>query len=148
MVLLGADRISASAAVSNKTGSLPAVLCAKHVAPGAKVVGPRRDGEDRATRRPQQSCGRRHWPWPSRAGLEERVQQRPGPGAAATLSKLMGDGGNEPAQEVVVQVKNTAFEWIPPELIDTYVTEGWPVEGRADWAAIGKDQSGRREILR
>ncbi|KAL4925994.1 translation initiation factor eIF-2B subunit family protein [Aspergillus undulatus] len=38
IVLLGADRISRSKGVSNKTGSLPVVLSAKHVAPNAKIV--------------------------------------------------------------------------------------------------------------
>jgi translation initiation factor 2B subunit (eIF-2B alpha/beta/delta family) len=37
-VLLGADRISDSGSVSNKTGSLPAVLSARHVCPVAKVL--------------------------------------------------------------------------------------------------------------
>ncbi|KAJ2895965.1 hypothetical protein MKZ38_006012 [Zalerion maritima] len=38
MVLLGADRISETGAVSNKIGSLPAVLTAKHVSKEIKVV--------------------------------------------------------------------------------------------------------------
>ncbi|KAK4119082.1 nagb/rpia/CoA transferase-like protein, partial [Parathielavia appendiculata] len=38
LLVLGADRIAASGAVSNKTGSLPAALSAKHVSPTAKVV--------------------------------------------------------------------------------------------------------------
>ncbi|KAL4807956.1 hypothetical protein BDV18DRAFT_136437 [Aspergillus unguis] len=38
IILLGADCISRSKGVSNKTGSLPVVLSAKHVAPKAKIV--------------------------------------------------------------------------------------------------------------
>ncbi|KKK22333.1 hypothetical protein P175DRAFT_0553875 [Aspergillus ochraceoroseus IBT 24754] len=38
MVLLGADRISLSKGVSNKTGSLPVVLSAKHINPNVPVV--------------------------------------------------------------------------------------------------------------
>ena len=38
VLLLGADRIAASGAVSNKTGSLPASLSVRHISPAAKVV--------------------------------------------------------------------------------------------------------------
>jgi translation initiation factor 2B subunit (eIF-2B alpha/beta/delta family) len=38
IVLMGANIISSTAAVSNKVGSLPAVLTAKYVAPGVEVV--------------------------------------------------------------------------------------------------------------
>jgi translation initiation factor 2B subunit (eIF-2B alpha/beta/delta family) len=38
VLLLGADRIAASGAVSNKTGSLPATLSVRHISPVAKVV--------------------------------------------------------------------------------------------------------------
>lgn len=38
LVLLGADRISSTKGVSNKTGSLPAVLSAKHIQPSVKVL--------------------------------------------------------------------------------------------------------------
>jgi translation initiation factor 2B subunit (eIF-2B alpha/beta/delta family) len=38
ILLLGADRIAASGAVSNKTGSLPASLSVRHISPVAKVV--------------------------------------------------------------------------------------------------------------
>ena len=37
-LLLGADRISADGSVSNKTGSLPAILSARHASPRCKIV--------------------------------------------------------------------------------------------------------------
>ncbi|KAJ5293565.1 hypothetical protein N7508_008386 [Penicillium antarcticum] len=38
LVLLGADRISDCGAINNKTGSLPAILSAKHISPNSKLL--------------------------------------------------------------------------------------------------------------
>ncbi|KAK7754522.1 hypothetical protein SLS62_003542 [Diatrype stigma] len=118
VVLLGADRISAGADVSNKTGSLPAVLSARHVAPGAKVVilsdtdkiaGP--------------------------GSIEKHVVEDNDPLEVTAAWKATGVQGQaviesslQPAQPGPgdikrVTVKNIYFEWVPARLIDAYITE-------------------------
>ncbi|KAK0742606.1 hypothetical protein B0T18DRAFT_305751, partial [Schizothecium vesticola] len=124
-VLLGADRIASSGAVSNKTGSLPAVLSARYVTSGstrARIVV-----------------------------LSDTDKIAP-PGSA---SHAVEDGGAEPVaaawttsqrlrvaadsitaaawtrnNKVEVAVRNVSFEWVPAELIDVYLTERgkWTVD--------------------
>lgn len=128
IVLLGADRIAESGAVSNKTGSLPAVLSAKHVSPKAKTViisesdkiappGPAGAHvvEDND---PTQLAHA----WKAEFN-SERVKIAAGTvasdgGTAAGQSK---PGLNGPV--VHVNIRNVFFEWVSPELIDAYVTE-------------------------
>ncbi|KAK8131759.1 hypothetical protein PG984_008197 [Apiospora sp. TS-2023a] len=139
LVLLGADRISAAGDVSNKTGSLPAVLSAKHISPGARVV------------------------------ILSEVDKIAGPGEASEhvveendateLSRGWRDFGVKGADDVLevassqdggrnagkVKVKNVYFEWVPAHFIDAYVTdEGiWSAEeirNRSDWVGAETDR--------
>lgn len=130
IVLIGADRIAESGAVSNKTGSLPAVLSAKHISPDVKTVVISESGkvappgatdvvEDHG---PTQLV--RAW----KADFNnERIRD-----AAGTLpldpageqddgqSHLDAPLGNDAVQ---IEIRNVVFEWVPSELIDVYVTE-------------------------
>jgi len=127
VVLIGADRISASGAVSNKTGTLPAILSAKHVAPSVKTVvlgesekvaPPGSPGEHVVEDNSPDQLVRA---WKSDFN-SARVRD-----AASSLSAAMDDAGTEAAE---VAVRNIFFEWVPPALVDIYVTEFgvWTVE--------------------
>ncbi|PNY25576.1 Methylthioribose-1-phosphate isomerase, partial [Tolypocladium capitatum] len=97
VLLLGADLIDRHGNVSNKTGSLPAVLAARHVSPGVKVV--------------------------VLAGTEKILPFDP-PGHEendpAEVSRSWG-GGSADAGDVAV--KNVYFEWVSAGLVNHYVTE-------------------------
>lgn len=123
-VLLGADRISSSGWVSNKTGSLPAVLSAKHVSPNAKVL------IFSELEKLSESDAEEH-----------KVEDNDPTEVVAPWidSGVKGVKVLEELREVhsgtahcTVDVKNVYFEWVPAELIDAYVCE----EGTLDLAKI------------
>ncbi|KAK3303855.1 uncharacterized protein B0T15DRAFT_286124 [Chaetomium strumarium] len=125
VVLLGADRISASGDVSNKTGSLPAVLSAKHVCPGAKVfvlgesdkIAPPGRREDHIVEDNDPSQISRAWQAEYNSG---RVR-----GAAAAIRNSSSRDGR-----VKIEIRNIFFEWVPAGLVDAYVTQSglWTVQ--------------------
>lgn len=104
VVLLGSDMISANGDTCNKTGSLPAVLSARHVSPGVKVVvvadrekvspfsPPDHEENDRAEVMAAWSFG---------VSAEAAAAFRAGTGV----------------------VKNVYFEWVDSGLVDSYVLE-------------------------
>jgi translation initiation factor 2B subunit (eIF-2B alpha/beta/delta family)/8-oxo-dGTP pyrophosphatase MutT (NUDIX family) len=103
ILIIGADRISESGDVSNKTGSLPAVLTSKEVTGGfVKVV-----------------C------------ISEADKIAP-PGAAEEhcdedneKTEVVGTWKQyeSPAWDDMVTVRNVYFEWVPAKYIDYYVCE-------------------------
>ncbi|KAL2264505.1 hypothetical protein VTJ83DRAFT_7015 [Remersonia thermophila] len=122
VVLLGADRIASSGAVSNKTGSLPAVLAAKHMAPRARVavvggtekIAPPGRPEDHVVEDNGAEQVRRAW-----GGLHNSDGVR---GGAEELQRALS-APSANASAVRTEIPNVFFEWVPPELIDAYVTE-------------------------
>ncbi|KAI0391847.1 translation initiation factor eIF-2B subunit family protein [Xylariaceae sp. FL0594] len=130
LFLIGADRVSSAGDVSNKIGSLPALLSAKHVSPNAKVVvltdtdkvaGPG-SVEEHPSEENDPSELIRAWKGNVRG--------------AETFEDALQNGDSR------VAVKNAYFEWIPANLVDAYVTEEgvWDrerIESRSDW--IGKE---------
>lgn len=96
-VLLGADIIDKHGNVSNKTGSLPAILCAKHVSPFCKVIVVAENDKIMPFDPP---------------GHEENDPNELS-SAWAQTTRL---GTN-------VTVKNIYFEWVPSHLIDGYFTD-------------------------
>jgi len=107
VVLLGADRISEEGDVSNKTGSLAAVLCAKEVSRDVKVVvvseiekvaGPGKKEDHKEEDNDVSEVTRQ---WPSGAGFEAKFEQ----------------------WEKAIKVRNVYFEWVPAKHIDYYVCE-------------------------
>lgn len=125
-VLLGADRISSSGSVSNKTGSLPAVLSAKHVSPKAKILifsqlekvaeaGTEEDHQLEQNERAEVMSG---WFDADVKGLNVLVE---------------AIQGKQPENSNYhVDVKNVYFEWVPADLIDAYISE----DGTLDKATI------------
>ncbi|ROT43819.1 translation initiation factor eIF-2B subunit family protein [Sodiomyces alkalinus F11] len=96
VVLLGADLIDAQGAVSNKMGSLPAVLSARHVSPAARVVV---------------------------LAEQEKILPLPVPeqDEQNDFGELIKAWSSE--ESLQVEVKNPYFEWVPPDLIDLYLFE-------------------------
>jgi translation initiation factor 2B subunit (eIF-2B alpha/beta/delta family) len=117
IVLLGADLIDKSGAVSNKVGSLPAVLAARYVAPSAQVVvlaekekvlpiDPPSHPEENDTKEVTTA-------WTSAPKLGEVAQ--------IITNQAQRDGpGNE---GVSVSAKNVYFEWVTSEMIDVFAFE-------------------------
>lgn len=116
-VLLGADRISSSGWVSNKTGSLPTVLSAKHVSPGCKVLvfsGLEKVAEP----------GAEHEHEPEENNPTEVMASWIDSGIGGV--KVLNAGVQGSASKTVncrVEIKNIYFEWVPAWLIDGYVCE-------------------------
>ncbi|KAI2778352.1 nagb/rpia/CoA transferase-like protein [Daldinia loculata] len=136
VVVLGADRISTLGDVSNKIGSLPAILCQRHVAPNAKVVIL---SETEKIARPgliKDHLAEENSP-------TELVRAWKGIVKGADLvEKVLSDGEHDEVRGKRVRVRNSYFEWIPAIFVHAYVTdEGlWSVENiieRSNW--IGKE---------
>lgn len=128
IVLLGADRICSAGWTSNKTGSLPAVLSARHVSPSAKVLilselekvaePGTEDSHQTENNDPAEVIA----PWHD-SGVR---------GIKALDEGLRGTHAE--IANCTVEVKNVYFEWVPADLIDAYISE----EGTLDVAAIKK----------
>lgn len=125
LLLIGADRIAGdSGSVNNKIGTLPAVLCARHAAPRTakivvlseheKVAFPGKEA-DHATEDNDAAEVTRAWGLSARRGLEKLGQND---------SKLAGASKELKSDTVGIEVKNVYFEWLPAELIDSYISEG------------------------
>ncbi|KAL1859781.1 hypothetical protein Daus18300_009371 [Diaporthe australafricana] len=132
IVLIGADRIAENGAVSNKTGSLPAILSAKHVSPKAKIVIVS-ETEKVAT------------PGAAAAHVVENndpAQLMLAWTAGFNSEKIRNAAGTIPSGGIVqdayhprhdvyrgrsdaveVHARNVFFEWVPPGLVDIYITE-------------------------
>lgn len=118
IVLLGADRICSSKGVSNKTGSLPLMLSAKHVAPSAKilvlsqlekVVGGDGILEDKIEDNDPEEV--------FSAWRNERVE------GTQVLEDSLPSSDIETNNSATVQVKNIYFEWVPLTLVDAFVSD-------------------------
>ncbi|OTB14660.1 hypothetical protein K445DRAFT_62365 [Daldinia sp. EC12] len=139
IIILGADRISSSGDVSNKIGSLPAVLCQRHVAPNAKTVilsetekiaGPGMI-EDHPAEENSPTELIRAW-----KGNVKGVD---------TVERFLSDSVDGTAQEDNVRVRNSYFEWVPARFIDAYITdEGvWSIKNiteRSEWIGNEMDR--------
>ncbi|KAF4986217.1 hypothetical protein FDECE_16065 [Fusarium decemcellulare] len=123
MVLLGADLIDRTANVSNKTGSLPAVLTAKHISPNVKVVALSEKEKVLPFNPP---------------GQEENDPQE--------VTQAWCDLGlSSKTSNPSVDVKNIYFEWVPSHMIDHYVTEDGVTssEGITERAEVVRKQADR-----
>ncbi|KAM0513629.1 hypothetical protein ACHAPE_007679 [Trichoderma viride] len=128
ILLLGADLIDKAGNVSNKTGSLPAVLAARHVSPDVKIVvvaekekilpfDPPGHDEDN-------DAGELIHSWGDVVGSALEGYE----------GKLKG-----------VNVKNVYFEWVPATMVDLYLTEDG-IEGTQDverWAGEVRQKADR-----
>lgn len=132
VVIIGADRIASNGAVSNKTGSLPTILSARHIASlsGNEVkvivlgesekVAPPGSPDEHVVEDNDPAQLSRAW---SAEYNSERVRH-----GASRLAEMSHEGHSEGSVEV--KVHNVFFEWVSPELIDLYMTEfgQWTVE--------------------
>jgi translation initiation factor 2B subunit (eIF-2B alpha/beta/delta family) len=116
-VLLGADRISDSGAVSNKTGSLPTVLSAKQVCPGAKVLVL---SELEKVAEPGADSNYSHEENDPKELLSCWVDS--GMKGIKALAEGIEMAGRDNIN-YTVEVKNIYFEWVPANLIDAYICE-------------------------
>ncbi|KAK4064771.1 uncharacterized protein Triagg1_8958 [Trichoderma aggressivum f. europaeum] len=122
ILLLGADLIDKAGNVSNKTGSLPAVLAAKHVCPEIKVV--------------VLSEKEKVLPFDP-PGHEENDGEELIRGWDGILGPDVGLQG--------LSVTNVYFEWVPARLVDVYLTEDG-AEGTQHveaWAQEVRQKAGR-----
>lgn len=137
-VLLGADRISDSGSVSNKTGSLPAVLSAKHVCPTTKVLVL---SELEKVAEPGAESDHSH----EENDPKELVCCWVDGGLKGVKILAEGIEADRDNTNYAVEVKNIYFEWVPAELIDAYICE----EGTLDATAIqGKAQQVKQKVDR
>jgi len=110
VVVIGADRIASSGAVSNKTGTLPTLLSAKHISPGVKTVmlG---ESDKVAPGKPEEHVVENNDPEQLRRAWRHEYN-----------SARVCSGAN-----LDFRVHNVFFEWAPADLVDVYITE------RGEW---------------
>lgn len=157
VLVIGADRIAESGAVSNKTGSLPAVLSARHVSPRAKIVilsesekvAPPgatsshivEENDPAQLARAWQAdfngerirlasgsvadslSGNDHEAENSMLKVHGHLQSHTGASAGVGVGAEAHPQARAPTAAAHVDIRNVFFEWVPPELIDFYVTE-------------------------
>lgn len=119
LVLLGADRIASSGSVSNKTGSLPAVLSAKHISPNAKVLvfsGLEKVAEPNTEDDCQAELEENDTSEVTSAWFSGNVK-----GLNILDEELQGLQGK--TANCSVRVRNIYFEWVPADLIDAYMCD-------------------------
>ncbi|CAK7205440.1 hypothetical protein SEUCBS139899_008212 [Sporothrix eucalyptigena] len=128
VVLLGADRIACSGAVSNKTGSLQTALCAKAlslnggrhkmqviVVSETEKIAPPSDSSEHVVE--NNEAGLVSCDWHSNLH-SERLRD-----AAAVLDQATTDETMTATLNIEVKIENVFFEWVGPDLIDAYITE-------------------------
>lgn len=119
-LLLGADRIAADGGVSNKTGSVPAALSMRYMAPGAetivlseiyKVAMHHHNDVSNNSIMENNSPSEVMQAWEQNEMIKglDIVQDRLEGASGATMSGP------------TVNVQNVYFEWMPPGLIDRYI---------------------------
>lgn len=151
ILVIGADRIAESGAVSNKTGSLPAILSARHVSPQARIITVSESDKVAPTGATTSHIVEDNDPAQLAHAWEADFNTESVKLGSGTVTKYLGGGSHKaenasaaahgqfrshtgsdvgaearsraPAAAVHVDIRNVTFEWVPPELIDIYVTE-------------------------
>ena len=122
LVLLGADRISSTKGVSNKTGSLPAVLSAKHIQPSVKVlVLSDLEKVEGLNQEVAKSAQEENDPMEVIAGWDREGAK--GVGVLKDDLTASTNAGEPQAENAHVEVKNIYFEWVPLAMVDALVCE-------------------------
>lgn len=115
VLLLGADRIAGyDGAVSNKTGSLPAILAAKHISPQAKILV-----ISELDKVAQAESMASHPEEDNDAEEVSRAWKLAGVKGADVTDRQLGGEHNDNG----LAIKNIYFEWVPSALIDAYITD-------------------------
>ena len=123
IVLIGADQISEAGDVSNKTGSLPAVLCAKAVSNQVEIV----------VLSELDKVGKP-------GDINEQGEEDNDEAEVVGIWGQVSEGIKPELWEAIVKIKNNYFEWVPAKYIDCYICE----LGSVDLKTI-KEQSHRAE---
>ncbi|KAI8167863.1 Translation initiation factor eIF-2B subunit alpha [Colletotrichum sp. SAR 10_65] len=116
LVFIGADLIAKDGSTSNKTGSLPAVLSARHCAPHAKVLVLAENEKIlpyEPPSREENDIEEVFVSWRREDSLRE---------ATSTVLSYSQKGTPE-GHGLQATVKNVYFEWVPTTLIDGYMFE-------------------------
>ncbi|GJN84299.1 NUDIX hydrolase domain-containingprotein [Purpureocillium lilacinum] len=165
MVLLGADLISPRGDVSNKTGSLPLVLSARHVNASGPLSStsshpvPQKSQHQHPVRIVALAEKEKVLPFEPPAHAEENDPREVSvawdetynnssevhgdgkgkEGGEGNNKELAGGGGGE------VEVKNVYFEWVPAALVTDYVTEDGATTrgGIEEWAKGARERADR-----
>jgi translation initiation factor 2B subunit (eIF-2B alpha/beta/delta family)/8-oxo-dGTP pyrophosphatase MutT (NUDIX family) len=108
LMMLGADRISEQGDVSNKTGSLPAVLTSKHITKGkCRVI-----------------CISETDKIAPPGSLDEHGEEDNDPDEVSQTWNLQSQGLSLiGSSKDAVNISNIYFEWVPAGLIDHYICE-------------------------
>ncbi|RJE25439.1 hypothetical protein PHISCL_02195 [Aspergillus sclerotialis] len=118
ILILGADRISSTRGVSNKTGSLPAVLSARHVSPNVKVL------VISETEKVKEPCVGENDAEENNPAEIANTWSSDGVKGNQFIKESTSSSGNAGTQgNVSVEVKNIYFEWVPLSLVDGLVCE-------------------------
>lgn len=115
-LLLGADRIGPDGSVSNKTGSLPAALCVRHISPKAKIIVA--SEIYKVAPDPYDPVVPQHAEENARAEVVRSWYVNGLTEEARTIQDALRMAG--PCR---VDVRNAYFERLPPSLIDVYICE-------------------------
>lgn len=117
ILILGADRISSTRGVSNKAGSLTAVLSLKHVSPKAKVLiisetekvkEPCVGGNDAEDNDPTEVAS---------------TWRNEGVKGYQFIEETTSSNRKTTQENISIEVKNIYFEWVPLSLVDGFVCE-------------------------
>ncbi|RGP65971.1 hypothetical protein FLONG3_8995 [Fusarium longipes] len=102
IVLIGADLIDRTAAVSNKAGTLPTILTVRYTAPQAKIV----------------ALSEKEKVLPLSPPYQEENEPR-------EVTQAWGELSTSLLQSPYcrVNIENVYFEWVPSDLINYYITE-------------------------
>ncbi|KAL7621780.1 hypothetical protein AAE478_007279 [Parahypoxylon ruwenzoriense] len=123
IVMLGADCISSAGDVSNKVGSLPAILSQRHIAPNAKVIILSETEKIASPGLIEGHLVEENNPVELMRTWNGNVR------GASVIEEALRDGENSSTQPKV-RVRNIYFEWVPAQFIHAYITdEGmWSIE--------------------
>ncbi|GKT91454.1 translation initiation factor eIF-2b subunit family protein [Colletotrichum tofieldiae] len=116
LVLVGADIIGEDGSTSNKTGSLPAVLSAKHCSPHAKVLVLAENEKILPYEPPgfeENDIEEVVASWKHNDTVQE---------AASAVLNIAQDA-NPKENGIKASIRNVYFEWVPTSLIDGYMFE-------------------------
>ncbi|KAI0602058.1 translation initiation factor eIF-2B subunit family protein [Biscogniauxia sp. FL1348] len=135
VLLLGADRVSSAGDVSNKIGSLPAVLSARHVSPRSKVIILSETEKIASPGSMDEHEAEENDPAELTRAWQGNVK------GIGVIDNALRTAHSSPEPREVI-VKNVYFEWVPSHLINAYATEEgiWTLDDiakRSLW--IGKE---------
>lgn len=125
VLLIGADRISSSKGVSNKTGSLPAVLSARYVRPSIEVAVL----SDLEKVEGLNEAGVESTPEENDPVEVVESWHKQGVKGVGALEGANGDNAGPGGNTASVEVKNIYFEWVPLDLVNTFVCEQGVLKG-------------------